>query len=103
MTLLLTIFAAIIATVCWYRSSEDKMQLSFLSLMFWGASLMWLVDAVFAYIEEGAASFAPSAEEMLNDAYLGFSVIALGLIIWLVRLLLADPQGKLRAALQKKA
>ena len=40
---------------------------------------------------------------MLNDAYLGFSVVALGLILWLVILLVKDPRGVVKASLKKKA
>lgn len=102
MTLLITVFAAIISTICWYRSRDDKMKLSFLSLMFWGTSIMWLVDAIFAYVEEGAKAFVPAPAEMLNDAYLGLAVVALGLVIWVVRLLVTDPNGRLKGALAKK-
>lgn len=38
---------------------------------------------------------------MLNDFYLGLSVVALGLIIWLVILLVKDPKGVIKAALFK--
>ena len=31
--------------------------------------------------------------DMINDAFLGVSVVVLGLVIWLVRMLLADPKG----------
>ena len=40
---------------------------------------------------------------MLNDLYLGLSVVALGLIIWLVILLIQDPKGAVKAALFKKS
>ena len=36
---------------------------------------------------------------MLNDAYLGFSVIALALVIWLVRLLITDPKGVIKKSM----
>ena len=39
---------------------------------------------------------------MINDSYLGLSVVALGLIIWLIVLLVKDPDGKIRAALAHK-
>lgn len=39
---------------------------------------------------------------MLNDFYLGLSVVALGLIIWLVILLVKDPKGAVKASLLKK-
>ena len=77
MTLLITIFAAVISTVVWYKKApEDDMKTSVLCWMFWGSSLMWLVDAIFEYKELGAAYFTPEAGEMLNDAFLGFSVVA---------------------------
>ena len=48
MTLLITVFAAIICTLIWYKNlPNNELRLGFLSLMFWGASLMWSVDAVF--------------------------------------------------------
>ena len=101
MTLLITVFAAIISTILWYNHSKSNMGLGTLSLMYWGASLMWLVDAVVEYIEVGAEYFTPAAADMLNDAYLGFSVVALGLIIWLVTVLIRDPKGTVSAILKK--
>lgn len=101
MTLLITAFAAIIATIAWYNTKADR-RLGTLALMYWGASLMWLVDSVVEYIEAGDEFFAPAVADMINDAYLGLSVVALGLIIWIVVLLVKDPDGKVRAALSRK-
>lgn len=103
MTLLITVFAAVVATVKWYTRKDDSMQLGLLCCLYWGASLMWLVDAVFEYVELGAEYFTPAAADMLNDAFLGLSAVALGLVIWVVRLLITDPKGSVRAALKKQA
>ena len=92
MTLLITVFAAIASTLLWYTHDNNRMRFGMLALMFWGASLMWLVDAVVEYIELGAEYFTPAASDMLNDAYLGLSVVALGLVIWLIYLLIKDPK-----------
>lgn len=103
MTLLTTVFAAIISTVVWYKTApKSEMKVGVLCWLYWGASLMWLVDAIFEYAELHAAYFTPSPAEMLNDFYLGLSVVALGLVIWLVILLVKDPKGVVRAALFKK-
>ena len=103
MTLLTTVFAAIICTVIWYKSpNRTEMRLGTLSLMYWGASLMWLIDAVFEYAELKEEYFTPAPVDMLNDFYLGLSVVALGLIIWLVIVLIKDPKGVLKTALVKK-
>ena len=102
MTLLLTVFAAVIATVVWYTKNKPSLHLGVLCLMFWGASLMWLVDAVVEYIELGAAYFQPAAADMLNDAYLGLSVIALALVIWVVILLWKDTDGVIRGRMNSK-
>ena len=101
MTLLITVFAAIIVTVKWYTRKDDSMQLGMLVFMFWGASLMWLGDAIFGYAEEHADFFAPAPADMLNDAYLGLSVVALALVIWLARLLITDPKGVVRRSMIK--
>ena len=55
MTLLITIIAAVITTVIWYTSSKAReLKVGTLCLMFWGAGLMWFVDAIFEYVELGA-------------------------------------------------
>jgi len=103
MTLLVTVFAAIISTVVWYKGApKDEMRVGSLCWMFWGASIMWFVDACVEYAEAGAAFFAPEPVDMLNDLYLGLSVVALGLIIWLVILLIKDPKGVIKDTLFKK-
>lgn len=104
MTLLTTVAAAIICTILWYRNLPgNEMRLGTLSLMFWGASVMWFVDAIFGYMEDGMAFFNPGLSDMLNEFYLGLSVVSLGLIIWLVILLIKDPRGVLKKALFGKS
>ena len=76
-----------IGTLCW---------------IYWGASLMWFIDVCFEYAEFHAEFFTPAPVDMLNDAYLGLSVVALGLVVWLVILLIKDPRGTVKAALTKK-
>lgn len=103
MTLLITVFAAAISTIIWYKKAPDnEMKVGFLCFMYWGASLMWLVDAIFEYAELKAAYFTPALEDMVNDSFLGLSVVALGLVIWLIVLLIQDPKGAVRAALIRK-
>ena len=93
MTLLVTVFAAIICTVLWYKKApQDEMNIRVLCYLYWGASIMWFVDAIFEYAELKAEYFAPALEDMVNDLYLGLSVVALGLIVWLVVLLIKDPK-----------
>ena len=103
MTLLVTVFAAVICTVIWYKNApESEMMVGILCWMYWGASLMWLVDALFEYAELKAEYFTPAPADMLNDLFLGLSVIALGLIVWVIVLLVKDPKGVVKAALFKK-
>ncbi|MBO7564915.1 MAG: hypothetical protein J6T40_08765 [Clostridiales bacterium] len=102
MTLLLTVFAAIIATIKWYKNApKDEWKIGTLSLMYWGASLMWMCDAIFEYAEAKEEFFQPAVADMLNDTFLGFTVIALGLLIWLAVLLIKDPKGVIKNALKK--
>ena len=103
MTLLTSVFAAIICTIIWYKNApKNEMKVGILCWMFWGASIMWLVDAIFEYAELGAEYFTPEPADMLNDLFLGLSVVALGLIIWLVVLLIKDPKGVIKNTLFKK-
>ena len=103
MTLLVTVFAAVVSTVIWYQSAAAReMKVGVLCWLFWGASAMWLVDAIFEYAELQAEYFTPAAADLLNDLFLGLSVIALALIIWLVYVLFKDPKGVIKAALMQK-
>ena len=102
MTLLVTVLAAVICSILWYKGApKDEMRLSTLCFMLWGASIMWLGDAIFGYAEDKAAYFTPAPMDMLNDAFLGLSVVALALIIWLVRVLVTDPKGVVRKSMVK--
>lgn len=108
MCLLVTVFAAIIATVIWYKKENRKEYcLSALLYMFWGASLMWLVDAIVEFAEEGSNYFMPEEADNLdvtvlnqqsffynqmNDLFLGLAVIALALIIWVAIVIIKDPK-----------
>ncbi len=103
MTLLVSLFAAIVCTILWYKRNNDEMKLGTLCFMFWGASLMWLGDAVWEYAEAGDAFFTPDSADMLNDAFLGLSVVAFAMVVWLVILLIKDPKGTVRKALAKKS
>ncbi len=102
MTLLITVFAAVISTAVWYKSdSRKEMMFSTLCWMYWGASLMWLADAIFEYAEIGAEYFTPEPLDMLNDMFLGLSAVALGMVIWIVVLLIRDPKGVVKEMILK--
>ena len=103
MTLLVTVFAAVFSTLAGDKKApNDDMKLGILCHLYWGASIMWFVDAIFEYAELKAAYFTPSLEAMANDLYLGLSVVALGLVVWVVVLLIKDPKGVVKAALKRK-
>jgi peptidoglycan biosynthesis protein MviN/MurJ (putative lipid II flippase) len=98
MWLILSALAAIVTTVIWYiNGPEDKYKVGLLSLAFWGATVMWLVDHVMAYLSEGGEFF-----ELNKDAtMLGISVILIALIVWLFILLISDPRGVLRKLIRR--
>ena len=96
MTLVITIFAALIATIIWYfNDNSNKYRLGTLSLIYWGASLMWFIDFVFEYAELKADYFVQEIGDIINDSLLGICVVALGLIAWVVIILIKDPKNKL--------
>lgn len=100
MTLLTMVFAAVICTVIWYNNaSKSGMNIGFLTLMYWGASFMWLADAIFEYAELGAEYFTPSLADMLTIFIWACLPIAFGLCIWIVNLLAKDPKGVVKNTL----
>jgi hypothetical protein len=95
--LLMTALAAVITTAIWYvKAPDDKYKLGLLSLIFWGATLMWLVDHIMAYVTEGGEFL----ETNLDATLLGVAVIVLALFVWEIVLLVSDPKGVLRKALK---
>ena len=99
MTLLISVFAAVIVTILWYTNQNAReLKVGLLCYMLWGASLMWMVDALAEYRELKAAYFTPALEDMINDAFLGFSVVAFGLVIWVAYVLIKDPMNVVRGA-----
>lgn len=102
MTLLITLIAAIVATVVWYANeNRDLYRMGTLSLIFWGASLMWFIDFCAEYIELRADYFVQSTADILNDALLGVTVVTIGLIAWLAVLFVKDPKGVIKKKLTK--
>jgi hypothetical protein len=98
MWLLMTALAAIITTAIWYaKAPDDKYKLGLLSLIFWGATIMWLVDRITAYVTEGGEFL----EINLDATLLGLAVITLALFVWEIVLLVSDPKGVLRKALKR--
>jgi len=90
MFLIITALAAIISTVIWYfNAPEDKYKLSMLCFIFWGATLMWFVDHIIAFISEGGEFFDVS----MDAALLGITVVICGLMIWVITLMVKDPKG----------
>lgn len=101
MTLLTAVLAAIITTIIWYqKDNRNEMKTGTLSLMYWGASLMWTVDAIFEYVQLQADYFRPSPADMLNDFFLGISAVVFGLFLWLILVLYKDPKGVIKQALE---
>lgn len=98
MWLILTTGAATAASAVWYvNAPEDKYKVGLLSLALWGATVMWSVDHVMAYLTDGGRFF-----EFGRDATaLGVSTIVLALLVWLLVLLISDPKGVLRRTAQK--
>ena len=88
-----------LALACFFWIREDRK---------WGSIGSVIVVAVtgilYVLIKHylGAEYFTPSPADMLNDLYLGLSVAALGLVIWVIILLAKDPKGVIKASLFKK-
>jgi hypothetical protein len=98
MWLIITALAAIITTLIWYiKAPDDKYKLGLLSFAFWGATLMWLVDHVMAYVTEGGEFF----EINLDATMLGISVILVALLLWVIVLLISDPKGIMKKVFKR--
>lgn len=77
MYLILTLAAAVAATVLWRKNKGYKLDI--LCFIYWGASLMWLVDGIVA-----ATEGEPFFEMTADAALLGAVVILAGLAAWAI-------------------
>ena len=97
MFLIITAFAAIVTTIIWYiNAPKEKYKLSTLSFIYWGATLMWLVDHVIACLTEGGEFF----EITLDATLLGITVVLAGLLAWII--ILFVPKGVFNKILHTK-
>lgn len=93
MYFIITAFTAIATTTIFYVSSQrTKYKLGTLCLIFWGATLMWFVDHVIAYINEGGEFLEMSFDATL----LGLIVVLWGFISWGIFLLIEKFQQKVK-------
>ena len=103
MTLLITLVCAIVSTIVWYfNDNRRKLKLSVLCFEFWGASLMWLVDSIFEFVELKAEYFNQPVEAVASDTLLGLAVAVLGLLVWVITLIVSDPNGVIKKIFNKK-
>jgi len=103
MTLLITVLSAVISTLIWYTNEKAReLKIGVLLYMFWGASLMWLVDAVVEYIEIREEYFSPALSDMLNDTFLGLTEVVLALVVWVGIILFKDPKLTVKKVLGRK-
>ena len=99
MYFIITALAAVVTTIIWYvNAPEDKYKLSILCFIYWGATLMWFVDHVMAYLSEGGEFF----DITLDATLLGITVVICGLLAWTMILLIKDPKGVFKKLLQPK-
>ncbi|KAF5059427.1 hypothetical protein DSECCO2_336100 [anaerobic digester metagenome] len=89
MYFIITALAAILTTIVWRGMSEDKFQLSTLCLIYWGATLMWFVDHVIAYLTEGGAFLEISMDATL----LGITVVVCGFFVWMLIAVVKNLRG----------
>jgi hypothetical protein len=98
MWLIITALAAVITTGIWYlKDPDNKYKVGLLSLMLWGATIMWLVDHIMAYVIEGGEFI----EINLDATLLGISVVILSLLVWEIALLISDPKKVLIRVFKK--
>lgn len=102
MTLLITVIAAAVSTLVWYMNqNRDAYKLGTLSLIYWGASLMWFIDFIAEYAELRAEYFNMVFSDVLNDTVLGLAAVAIGFVVWLAILLIKDPKGVFKEKFSK--
>lgn len=91
MCLIITLFAAVIATIVWYlQLPNNHYKISTLVFMYWGAALMWIGDRFFCLIKA-----EPFIDFSINDTLLGFTVVISGLIGWVIIILMNSKKMKL--------
>lgn len=77
MYLIILLSGSIVSTIA-SLLSRNKKDLGVLALILWGATIMFVVDKTYAYIED----HEPFIDNSIDSLMLGFTLLATGLIIW---------------------
>jgi hypothetical protein len=90
MWLIITLIAAVGATILWYVAPEIY-KLDVLSLLLWGASCMILVDHILGY--KNGSFFEMETEGLLNNSIiLGIVMLIPVFIIWITIIIIKKPK-----------
>jgi hypothetical protein len=95
-TLIITAVAACVATALRFIKPEFGVRMHFgtLALIYWGASLMWVVDGITELMAGEPFVDLADPQIMSSDALLGVCVIILGIIVWAIVLLVSRFSSK---------
>ena len=88
----LSLAAAVVTAIWYYKDGKDELKLGFLSLLLWGTTVMVFVDHVMGYLTERGEFF----DMTLESALLNVVLVTIALMVWEVVLLLKDPKGRLK-------
>lgn len=89
MWLVILAMAAALTTAFWYWKAEsDLYKLNILALIFWGATIMVLVDHVMGYLMEGGEFLEITSQSIV----LGVVLVIAALVVWEIILIIKDPK-----------
>ena len=83
MWILFLVFLTITSGILWYRTrSENKYRFDILGWISLGSLIMFLVDKIYSYVEEGVF-----VEFTVEALYLGIVLVLTTVMLWLIVLL----------------
>ncbi|MEL9940577.1 MAG: hypothetical protein QW348_05895 [Ignisphaera sp.] len=89
MWLLILAYAAAISTMLWYSKAEnDVYGYKYLAAILWGATIMVFIDHLYSYFSEGGEFM----EISVDAAVLGFSMLLIAILIWILIVFIKDPR-----------
>lgn len=97
MTFIIIFISFLISFYIWYKKMPNiNYNENLLVVLLFIASFVWLINIIYDFIKDGIGVFTINLESFLYDVFLGFLVILIALVIWIISIIVDDKKQILK-------
>lgn len=97
MTFIIIFISFLISFYIWYKRMPNiSYNENLLVVLLFIASFIWLINTIYDLIKDGMGVFTINLQSFLYDVFLGFLVILIALVIWIISIIVDDKKQILK-------